>query len=223
MSGWVRRWRVDPAAVSRLAVRPDTGGLVLGVDPVGSPVHLPAPAGQARTVVCIGGLQLGRHLAFRALGAGARVAVASGRAGQWSTLQGRVGGRAALPVQPLGDFDLRGAGPARPVVAVLDAGARPARPGRLPAWTLLVVLLPFLDPDAVPLVTAADAVVAARTSPDEAAALGQALGLDRSTSSLVPGLPDDRVLLVGRRVVPVDVAPTWLEAEVLGPLTRLDG
>lgn len=97
------------------------------------------------------------------------------------------------------------------------------RAGRLPPWTVLVVLLPFLDPDAVGLVTAADAVVSARTPPGEAAVLRRALTLDARTADLLPALPDDRVVLVGRRVVTVDVAPTALESQLLGPLTRLDG
>ena len=46
--------------------------------------------------------------------------------------------------------------------------------------------------------------------------------LDRGTADLLPTLGDERVVLVGRRSVLVDVAPTAIDNELLGALTRLD-
>ena len=217
------RWRVGTADTGRVWLRSEPGGVVLGVDGSGRPATLPAPAGTGRLVACVGSLSLGRHIVFRAVGAGLSASVATGRPAAWSELQGRVGGRGGLPVRGLDELSGAGpaAGPGTPATALLDGGARPS-PGTPAPWTVLVVLLPFVHPAALDLLARSDAAVVGRVSPGEADLLADALGLPDRAAAVLPALGDTEVLSVAADTRRVDLAPTAIEQDLLGPLLRVD-
>ncbi|MFI9275893.1 hypothetical protein ACIGXM_35150 [Kitasatospora sp. NPDC052896] len=212
------RHRVDLGAASATLPLGDDG-LPLGVDPTGEPVRCGLFRDGPLDLVVLGGRWLTQVLILRAVALGARVVVETGRPRDWHGLD-----RAAVSVQSVGRLGEQDASAARPVLVVLDRGARPGRhrPAALP-WQITLTLLPFLAPDAEHLPAGADLVALQRLSPAEAAAAGCALGLPAADVQALPRLGEDQALwdAGGHRCLVRTVA-TATERQLLGPARRLD-
>ncbi len=168
--------------------------MVVGVDrrgPARRDGHQRRPT--AYDIVLIGGLWTAQVLALRAAATGARVAVETGRAQQWSQLD--AGGRR----RTVGDDRARrGPGAAAGRVGGRSGARHPglrhaaaARPGRLGALAVRADAAAVSEPGRA----AADArqarlVGVQRVSPDEASEIGRVIGLPRGEYESLPTLAD---------------------------------
>jgi len=80
------RHLVEPSALARVAVPMPAAGFVIGRDNAQAPVAVPLFRAEPTRMAAVGGWWLGRLLAFRALGLGARVTVYTAWPAQWQGL-----------------------------------------------------------------------------------------------------------------------------------------
>ncbi|MFG2334523.1 hypothetical protein ACGFMM_33655 [Streptomyces sp. NPDC048604] len=202
-------------------------GVVIGVDPDGGPAVLGLNRPSPYDITLVGGLWTAQVLALRAVGAGTRVAVETGRPAAWEALAGAAGddgGTSWVTVHEVGRVPPLGASAGRPVVVVRDCGTRPPR-GRIAAapWQAVLTLLPYVSPVAPALMRKSALVGVQRVAPDEAEQIGRIMGLPRAEAEALPTLADgvtlwctprDRQLVMTR--------PTDAESGLLGAARRMD-
>lgn len=169
-------------------------GLTVGQDASGRTVSIRLLRPEPCTVVLVGGVGAAQLLTLRALAAGARVAVETGRAHLWSAPD-RVAPQAVpTTAAQLTVHQLGGPGPQHPtadtpLLLVRDAGAEPAGPEPPPRpWQTVVLLLPFLSPTAAFRLATADLVGLQRLSPQEASSAAAELSLTADEERLLPQL-----------------------------------
>ncbi|MBV6702897.1 hypothetical protein [Kitasatospora aureofaciens] len=200
-------------------------GVVIGVDPQGLPAVLGLFRPGAYDLVLVGGLWTAQLIALRAASVGARVAVETARAQAWGPMaQAAGGGQPCVTVHAAGRLGPQGASVTSPVLVVRDLTARPPR-SRLSAapWQTTLTVLPWLVPEAVRLVNAADLVGVQRVQPQEADLLGRVLSLPPEDVAALPGLGDDLTLWttrMRRQYVRAVAGPA--EQQVLGGPRRVD-
>lgn len=200
-------------------------GVVIGVDAQTQPavlgLHRPTPY----NIVLIGGLWTAQVMALRAAATGARVAVETGRAGEWTTLAHAAGGaQQCITLHEVGRVPPLGASAGSPVLVLRDCGMRPPR-GRVVAgpWQSVMTLLPYLSPVAPRLIRQARLVGIQRVSPDEAAELGRAMSLPGADVDSLPTLADGVTLwCAGSDRQYVMTQATDAETGLLGMPRRMD-
>ncbi|MFI6349908.1 hypothetical protein [Streptomyces sp. NPDC050560] len=208
-----------------LALPVGDDGVVIGVDAQSRPavlgLHRPTPY----NVVLIGGLWTAQVVALRAAATGARVAVETGRAGEWTALAHAAGGaQQCITLHDVGRVPPLGASAGSPVLVVRDCGMRPPR-GRVVAgpWQSVLTLLPYLSPVAPRLIRQARLVGVQRVSPDEAGQLGRVLGLPAGDVESLPSLADGVTLWCAARDRQyVMTQATDAETGLLGMPRRMD-
>ncbi|MEU6822249.1 hypothetical protein ABZ921_16615 [Streptomyces atriruber] len=200
-------------------------GVVIGVDADGSPAVLGVNRPTPYDMVFIGGLWTAQVIALRAAATGARVAVETGRAGAWAQLVQALGvGQSGMAVHDVGRVPPQGASAGSPVLVVRDCGMRPPR-GRVASapWQSVLTVLPYLSPVAPRLVRQARLVGVQRVSPDEAAQIGQLLGLPGADVESLPTLADGVTLWCADRDRQyVMTQATDAETGLLGTARRMD-
>ncbi|MET9858880.1 hypothetical protein ABZY93_06045 [Streptomyces smyrnaeus] len=200
-------------------------GVVVGNDAEGRPqvvgFHHPSPY----DVVLIGGLWTAQVLALRLAGAGARVAVETGRAQVWTNLVQAAGaGQECITLYDVGRVPPMGPTVSSPVLVVRDCGMRPPR-GRVASmpWQSVLTLLPYLSPVAPRLLRGASLVGIQRVSPDEAQQIGRVMQLPQQEVEALSTLGDGVTLWCTRRERQYALTqPTDAESGLLGTPRRLD-
>lgn len=212
---------VSPALLDALGPPVRPAGVVLGADPDGEPVAVSLVRPAPTRVVLLGGLYLARQVTLRAVGAGARAVVVTGRPPAWEAVQDAADTR----VRVVGDLPPDLAVPdADPLLLVHDRGAtaRGPAPARRPRQTTLVVL-PSLVPAVSDLADDADLVLIQRLPPHEAELAGRLWRLSPAMTETLRTLPDRGVVLLGRNLWRrVDLVTGPRETAILGPVRRGD-
>lgn len=200
-------------------------GVVIGDDAEGRPQMVGFHRSTPYEVLLIGGLWTAQVLALRAAGTGARVAVETGRAREWSVLAQAAGaGLECITLHDVGRVPPMGATVGSPVVVVRDCGMRPPR-GRVVSspWQSVLTLLPYLSPVAPRLLRTATLVGVQRVSPQEAQQIGHILGLAQGEVDALPTLADGVTLwCAGRERHWVMTSATDAESGLLGVARRMD-
>ncbi|MFF8847520.1 hypothetical protein ACF08N_33215 [Streptomyces sp. NPDC015127] len=200
-------------------------GVVIGDDAEGRPQMVGFHRSTPYEVLLIGGLWTAQVLALRAVGTGARVAVETGRAREWSVLAQAAGaGLECITLHDVGRVPPMGATVGSPVVVVRDCGMRPPR-GRVVSspWQSVLTLLPYLSPVAPRLLRSATLVGVQRVSPQEAQQIGRILGLAQGEVDALPTLADGVTLwCAGRERHWVMTSATDAESGLLGVARRMD-
>jgi type VII secretion protein EccE len=185
----------DPYAVpgrSGPVVPVGPAGLMLGRDRHGSRVLLPLFGPRPVRVVLAGGLALAVLLAWRGLGAGARVVVHTGRPAAWTPLVRAAAGCPPVLVEP-GRTPAAATGaaatgaaatvPDPPVLHLMDAGHRTADPPG-DHWHAVVTLRERPGAGDVGRLARADLVLAGPLDDRSATLVSAALGLGRRAGQL---------------------------------------
>ncbi|MFI6103918.1 hypothetical protein [Streptomyces sp. NPDC051310] len=213
----------DHLAALSLPVGDD--GVVIGDDAEGRPQMVGFHRSTPYEVLLIGGLWTAQVLALRAAGTGARVAVETGRAQEWTVLAQTAGaGLECVTLHDVGRVPPMGATVSSPVLVVRDCGMRPPR-GRVVSspWQSVLTLLPYLSPVAPRLMRASTLVGVQRVSPQEAEQIGRILGLSRAETEALPTLADGVTLWCsGRERHWVMTNATDAESGLLGMPRRMD-
>ncbi|MFE3497292.1 hypothetical protein ACFXOM_14650 [Streptomyces sp. NPDC059169] len=200
-------------------------GVVIGDDAEGRPQMVGFHRSTPYDVLLIGGLWTAQVLALRAAGTGARVAVETGRAQEWTRLAQAAGaGLECITLHDVGRVPPMGATVGSPVVVVRDCGMRPPR-GRVVSspWQSVLTLLPYLSPVAPRLLRSATLVGVQRVSPQEAEQITRILGLSRAECEALPSLADGVTLWCsGRERHWVMTTATDAESGLLGVARRMD-
>ncbi len=217
--------RATDLAAIQLPVSDD--GVLIGSDATdGSPAVLGLFARSGRDVILVGGAYAAQLIALRAVAAGARVAIETGRPHIWEELRLKASsGQECVTVHPVNALGPQGASVHSPVLVIRDCGAIPPRVGaRHGAWQTTLTLLPYLDPASADLLGTQDMVGLQRISPPEAGLAAAVLSLPSAERAALPTLADSLTLWVAgfnRRYV--QATPTSLEDALLGQPRRIDG
>ncbi|WOX21758.1 hypothetical protein [Streptomyces solicathayae] len=202
-------------------------GVVVGVDPGGEPAVLGLNRPSPYDITLVGGLWTAQVLALRAIGAGTRVAVETGRAAAWAPLTRAVAdddGPPWVTVHDVGRVPPLGASAGGPVVVVRDCGTRPPRGRVAPApWQSVLTLLPHVSPVAPRLMEKSALVGVQRVSPDEAEQIGRIMGLPHTETETLSTLADGVTLwCTPRDRQLVKTQATDAESGLLGAARRMD-
>ncbi|MFD6418337.1 type VII secretion protein EccE [Streptomyces sp. NPDC060194] len=214
---------VPAHAVPALQLPLDDDGMVAGLTPAGHPLLLPLRRPAPYGVVLVGGLWTAQVLALRAVAAGVRVEVETGRAPAWAAFAEAVGGE-RVALRAVGRVPPSGATVDSPVLVVRDCGTRPPR-GRVTAapWQTVLTLLPYAGPAAPALLRDAALVGVQRVSPEEAEQLGPVLGLPPDVRDALPATADGVTLwCTGGERRWAATAATEVERGLLGAARRTD-
>ena len=199
-------------------VRP--AGVVLGADADGRPVPVSLVRPDPTRVVLLGGLYLARQVTLRAVAAGTRAVVVTGRPPVWKAVRDAADGH----VEVVGEAPPDPAPDGHPLLVVHDRGAtaRGPAPARRPRQTTLVVL-PSLVPAVSDLADDADLVLIQRLPPHEAELAGRLWRLSPAMTETLRTLPDRGAVLLGRNLWRrVDLVTGPQETAILGPVRRGD-
>ncbi|SCL37642.1 type VII secretion protein EccE [Micromonospora pallida] len=198
-----------------------TAGLMIGLNRHGLPVTLRLFRPEATRIVLVGGVRVAQLVAVRAMALGARIVVQTARPRAWEPFVRGVGvpGGAIVMVPP--GRPVGGAGsPLRPLLLVVDAGPVAADPTPEPGWQATLVVRDELTTADADALARADLAVLQPLDAAEATVAGTALGLGGSAQWLTR-IREDMVAVVNRRALRwALVAPTLVEAQLIGPPTR---
>lgn len=224
---------VPPAALDRLSLTSDRGGVVLGSDQNGGAVQLNLLRSTPTRVVLLGGLYLARQVVLRAAATGAAVVIATGRPAAWAPVlratgiaPGGWGGPSTGPVS------LRGLAPEtlprpsedHPLLVVHDGSAVPRElyPPRS-GWQTTAYVLPYLHPQVGGTASSADLALVQRLPVGQAQLAGRVWRLRPSAVQSLSTLTDDGVAAIGTNLwLPLRLVTTPLESALLGPVRRGD-
>jgi type VII secretion protein EccE len=164
------------------AVRLEPAGLVLGRDEKGVPVRAALFGRRGVRVVLVGDGDGARLLAWRAVGAGARVVVRTANPAAWEPLIGITPARWLSVMPPDAAGPVAGE-PHRPVLAIVETagGGIPPAAGR---WCAEVLIRPRVGADEVGLLARAGLVLCRRLREPEATVVSAALGLGSAGAGL---------------------------------------
>jgi type VII secretion protein EccE len=203
-----------PPAAATAPVRLGPAGLMLGRDREGDPVLAELFRPEGTGVVLIGGLPLAQLLAWRGLGAGARVVVQTARPRAWQPVLRAAAGRPLALVPPAAQVTGH---PRQPVLHLVEDG--PAAPAPPPGrWCAQVTWREQVGTAEVGLLARARLVLAQPLADRQATLVSATLGLGRAGAELRHA---DRGLLatIDRGTVGwAHLSPTRVERELVGPL-----
>ncbi|WP_416901552.1 type VII secretion protein EccE [Micromonospora echinospora] len=199
-----------------------SAGLMIGANRHGRPVTLRMFRPEATRIVLVGGVRAAQLVVLRAMALGARVVVQTARPRTWEPFVRGVGvpGGAVVMLPPGRHPDGATGTPLHPLLLVVDAGPVTADPAPGPGWQATLVLRDELTPSDADTLGRADLAVLQPLGPAEAAVAGAALGLGGSAEWLTR-IRKDMVAVVNRRALRwALVAPTPIEAQLIGAPTR---
>jgi len=202
-------------------------GVLLGADADGHPVSVVLLRPAATRVVVLGGLHLAQQVVLRAIAAGARVVVVTGRPPAWEAVRRSTGSGASddrVVVRQDAPPDPPPAGPDEPLLVVHDRGATTRGPA--PAggpWRTTLVVLPALVPAVTDLADDADLVLLTRMPPHEAELAGRLWRLTPAMTETLQTMPEHGVVALGRNTWRrVDRVTAPRETALIGPVRRGD-
>ncbi|XTZ18899.1 type VII secretion protein EccE [Micromonospora echinospora] len=199
-----------------------SAGLMIGANRHGRPVTLRMFRPEATRIVLVGGVRAAQLVVLRAMALGARVVVQTARPRTWEPFVRGVGvpGGAIMMLPPGRHAEGAAGTPLRPLLLVVDAGPVTAGPTPGPGWQATLVVRDELTPSDADTLGRADLAVLQPLGPAEAAVAGAALGLGGSAEWLTR-IRKDMVAVVNRRALRwALVAPTPIEAQLIGAPTR---
>ncbi|GIH12429.1 hypothetical protein Raf01_06010 [Rugosimonospora africana] len=215
----------EPATAPRFTPAPS--GLVLGHNRHGQPVTVRLFRPEPTRTMLLGGVPAAQVLTMRALAVGAQVVVQTARPQAWEPFLRAVSlPTGGLTVVPLGSPVPAPFGPLVPQLVVVDAGMPDAPAVPAAAWRASLLLREDVSAPDIAELSRADLVILQPLRPDEAALVGDALGLDASRDWL-GRLPADMVGAVsragaGRSAVRWAVlSATLIERQVIGAPERV--
>ncbi|WP_328632208.1 hypothetical protein [Streptomyces sp. NBC_00356] len=220
-----RRHVMSKKSLGSLGVSVGDDGVVIGVDPQGSPAVLDVLRPKPREIVVVGSMWTAQIIALRTAAIGARIAVESVRPAAWAPMaQAAGGGLQCVSVYEPRQMAAQGASVASPVLVVRDLGAQPGRSQIAPTpWQSTLTVVPFLGPRAPRLLARADVIGLQNLSPQEAEAIGRVLRLPEQLTQTLPTLSDATMLwIAGDKRQFVMVQPTEPETGLLGGPRRMD-
>ncbi|SCX45707.1 hypothetical protein SAMN03159343_1651 [Klenkia marina] len=208
--------RTDPVTLDALEVAAGGGGVLLGPDPTGEPVHLDLFRPEPVSVVLVAPVALALVLALRSLAVGAEVVVETSRPAGWAAASSLATSRAGAFVVA----ERAGAQPAgtlvTPRLLVVDGESASADAHRVGAWSAQVTVAETAGSWNTAGLGSSDVTVVQGLPLAQAAVVGRALGL-ADGEAVLAGRGDDVVTLVGRgEVRHVQVRPTSVERWLLG-------
>jgi hypothetical protein len=221
---------VTPDLLDAISPPGDSGGMVLGCSNDSEPLSVSVLRPQPTRLVVVGGLYLARHIALRAMAAGAWLVIATGRPAAWQALSRAAGdgtGERPVPlvqVRALAPAELPRASEDAPLLVVHDGGAVPQElfPPRSP-WQTTLYVLPHLHPQAADTAINADLVLLARLSAEQTLLAAGIWQLLESMAAQLAMLPDDGVVALGPNLwLPMRLVTTPAERDILGPIRRGD-
>ncbi|MEI4270333.1 hypothetical protein TEK04_01235 [Klenkia sp. LSe6-5] len=215
--------RTDPATLDVLEVAAGGGGVLLGPDLAGEPVHLDLFRPEPLAVVLVAPVGLALVLALRSLAVGAEVVVETSRPAGWSAAGSLATSRSSSFVvteragtQPAGTLPV-------PRLLVVDGESGAADAHRVGAWSAQVTVAETAGRWNTAGLGSADLVVVQGLPLSQAAVVGRALGL-ADGEAVLGGRADDVVTLVGRgEVRHAQVRPTSVERWLLGAAAERRG
>ncbi|MGP3774630.1 hypothetical protein ACTWJ8_27825 [Streptomyces sp. SDT5-1] len=220
-----RRHVMSKKSLGSLGVSVGDDGVVIGVDPQGSPAVLDVLRPRPREIVVVGSMWTAQIIALRTAAIGARIAVESVRPAAWAPMaQAAGGGLQCVSVYEPRQLAAQGASVASPVLVVRDLGAQPGRSQVAPTpWQSTLTVVPFLGPRAPRLLARADVIGLQNLSPQEAEVIGRVLRLPEQVTQTLPTLSDATMLwIAGDKHQYVMVQPTEPETGLLGGPRRMD-
>ena len=197
-------WREPRDVTAVLDVPP--AGVLLGADPGSAPVLLPALGPRPTRLGVVGDGRIAGLIAYRLLGAGGVLRIATGNPGRWRHLLGVAGNRASAGPSTAG-WSPRHAQDGTSVL-VSDLPQPPDELARDEGWSGTVVHIVRTVPVGGTYWAAVDAVVV--TGPGHGDALARLLGRDDARQ--LDGLGADRIGLLDRHRV-VAVTPVLAPGE----------
>ncbi|MER5438967.1 hypothetical protein [Streptomyces sp. NPDC002790] len=220
-----RRHVMSKKSLGSLGVSVGDDGVVIGVDPQGSPAVLDMLRPKPREILVVGSMWTAQIIALRTAAIGARIAVESVRPAAWAPMaQAAGGGLQCVSVYEPRQMAAQGASVASPVLVVRDLGAQPGRSQIAPTpWQSTLTVVPFLGPRAPRLLARADVIGLQNLSPQEAEVIGRVLRLPEQLTQTLPTLSDATMLwIAGDKRQFVMVQPTEPETGLLGGPRRMD-
>lgn len=216
---------LPPNRLDAVAPPVHPAGVVLGADRSGGPVTVTLSRAAPTRLVLLGGLYLARQVVLRAVAAGTRALVCTGRPSSWEPVRRAAGGTddGGPPVVVRQDLP-RDVPRDAPLLVVHDRGATTRGPdaARVP-WRTTMVVLPTLVPAVADLADDADLVLLQRMPPHEAELAGRLWRLSPTMTETLRTLPDHAVVLLGRNLwCRVDLVTGPRETAILGPVRRGD-
>lgn len=199
-------------------------GVVLGADRRGGPVTVTLSRAAPTRLVLLGGLYLARQVVLRAVAAGTRALVCTGRPSSWEPVRHAASTDQGEPPVVVRQDLPRDAPRDAPLLVVHDRGATTRGPdaARVP-WRTTMVVLPTLVPAVADLADDADLVLIQRMPPHEAELAGRLWALSPTMTETLRTLPDHAVVLLGRNLwCRVDLVTGPRETAILGPVRRGD-
>lgn len=191
-------------------------GLMLGHDREGAAVLLPLSRPRPLRVVLVGPAPWGHLLAWRGLGAGARVVIQTCRPRSWQPVMRAAGGCQPLLSAP--DRPPAIAADARhPLLLLVDDGAAPGWPASATGGRQAqVVLRERVTAADVDLLTRADLVLVPALDERAATLVSAALGLGHRSGHLRTGAAETLTVISDGELRPVRVNPTRAERTFTG-------
>jgi hypothetical protein len=221
---------VTPDLLDAISPPGDSGGMVLGCSNDSEPLSVSVLRPQPTRLVVVGGLYLARHIALRAMAAGAWLVIATGRPAAWQVLSQAAGhgpGGRPVPVvqvRPLVPAELPRASQDAPLLVVHDAGAVPQElfPPRSP-WQTTLYVLPYLHAQASDIAINADLVLLARLLAEQTQLAAEIWQLPASMAAQLATLPDDGVVALAPNLwLPMRLVTTPAEHDILDPIRNGD-
>lgn len=197
-----------------------SAGIVMGRRHSGEafPVRLLRP--EPTRVALVGGAWLAWLVAFRCLGAGARVEVTTATRSRWSALGGLAGAGDRLVIGGPNEDIRVSDGQSRPVVRIDDVGLGAPDHAGAP-WETRLSVVPAVTETTAQLLAGANVVLLQRLSDDEAMICASSLHLPSTVETKLSQRHDDLLVVVVAgmaRFVWYALTPT--EEQLLGPPVR---
>lgn len=215
----VGRHLVSDRGLARLAAPLAPAGVVIGQDKARQPTAIRLFRPEPTRITLVGGGWAARILAFRVLGAGARVRIVTADPASWHPLAA-VGGPGLTVQPPSGEatptVPTSAPGALTIVDGVWDGGAGTPGP-----WHTVLTVLPRLTTSNVVAVRGTDLALLQRLTADEVAVARSLWHLDEMTWTLLQEMDDEMFAVVGGSADRyVWASPTEAERRLFGPPTR---
>ncbi|MCA2214583.1 type VII secretion protein EccE [Jidongwangia harbinensis] len=209
-------------AAGGLELSVGAAGVMLGLNRGGEPVVARLFRPEQTRILLVGGVRCAQLLALRAMALGARVVVQTSRPHAWEPFVrgAAVPGESIAVVPPGRAVPVPPGSALHPLLVVVDVGPVGAdtRPGG--GWQATLVVRDDFGPADVDVASRADLLVLQPLRADEADLVGAAVGLGE-TAQWLTRIRADMVGLVNRRAVRwAALAPTPIEAQLVGPPAR---
>jgi hypothetical protein len=225
MTATAMTWHSSPPrSLGRLTATAGSVGVAIGRQHTGelAPIRVFRP--EPTRVAAVGSAWLPRLIAFRCLGAGARVEITTAAPVRWADVAGIAGTPDRVLVGgAIGRPTAVASSSLQPLLLINDVGLGGGGTESVPigGWQTLLTAVPSLTPAAAPVVAEANVVVLQRLSAEEAEVCVSTLHLSADVETKLRQLHDDMLVVVVSGVPHfLWFATTPTEEQLLGPPHR---